>query len=192
MNKEKWLAVAAFFLLLCMGWLAWRAIPELENLGEQRREGLRPLNAVPPGEFSDGIDLAASLNARDPFFWTGEEPLEPPPVLGNKRIPDPVRKPQPPPKEKPRQPAEIPPPPLPPQPPPKPIEKYKLPIEYVGVVKTENDEVRQVIFKDTASGEYLRLSEGQQHKGVTVLEVKANMVTVSNEKGEKFILPREE
>lgn len=94
-------------------------------------------------------------------------------------------------------PEEQKPPPLPPPVPEPPIgptvvkRGYVLPVSYIGSVKTGDDtKVRRVIFKDDETGEYVRLMQGDEYKGVKVIEVRVNSVILENEKGEKFTLPQ--
>ena len=182
MNKEKGIMLASLLMLTLMSYAVWLVLPDLREIGEQRREGLRSFDAGSTEKILHIAELKDTVG-RNIFLWKNEKG----------EIPLPIPKPRPPkpkpPKPKPPKPVPPkPPPPVPPPPKPQPV-PYKPPVAYVGTVKTGSERPRQVIFRDQDSGEYIRLVPGQEYRGITLIEIKANKIRLRNKEGKIFTLP---
>ena len=180
MNTEKSVALASVGLLTIMFLASWRVMPALKEIGEQRREGLRPIE-IGSDVALRSPDISNYLaEGNNPFMWMGEIPKGPPPTAdARNEKPEPPKLPKPP---KPSKPPRL--------PPALPTRRWKLPLSYVGTVKTPGGgQSRQAIFKDEESGKYIKLIKGQEYKKVRLIEVKSNSVILLNEKGKRFVLP---
>lgn len=203
MNKEKVVMLVSVALLIFMGFSSWNVTPELQEIGKQRKTGLQPVDAGSNVSLVSP-DISSYLAAGDnPFVWKGEIPEGPPPVRPGTEKPEPtvsrpgsipvsvkpiVSEPEP---VEPMPP--VPEPPGPPTPPLVPVAKYTLPLVYVGIVLVEDGkQPRQAMFKDEKSGEHVELIQGQEYNGITLLEVRANSVILSDSEGRRFELPHRE